>query len=255
VPGQTRPAAEGPRSLAEDVCLVLVAQGASHGWAVGTLLAPDGEIGRIWSLSRPLTYRALEQLADKGLLKRKGEAKATGRERQVLSVTPRGKRVAAEWLAAPVEHLREVRTDLLLKLALRERAGLDVEELLTAQERAFDDRITSLTTGTPAPDLVTLWRRESARAVRRFLTAARRGALVPDDPPPPRLKLSARNQLTATVSAIVVGEVMATVRTTLADGQNITAAITKDSVRELDLVVGDEVVVVVKSTEVMIGKA
>jgi PadR family transcriptional regulator AphA len=237
------------------VCLVLVAQGASHGWAVGTLLAPDGEVGRIWSLSRPLTYRALEQLTDKGLVKRKGEATAAGRERQVLSATPKGKRVAAAWLDTPVEHLREVRTDLLLKLALRERAGLDVEALLAAQEQAFDARITSLTTGTTAPDLVSLWRRESARAVRRFLTAARAGALEPEEPPPLRLRLSARNQLTATVSSIVVGEVMATVRTTLPDGQNLTATITKDAVRDLDLVVGDEVVVVVKATEVMIGKA
>jgi molybdopterin-binding protein len=255
VAGSSRSASDAPLSLAEHVCLVLVAQGASHGWAVGTLLAPDGDIGRIWSLSRPLTYRALEQLTDKELVRRRGEAKATGRERQILTATARGQRAATAWLDAPVEHLREVRTDLLLKLALRERAGLDVESLLMVQEQVFDDRITSLTTGTTAPDLVSLWRRESARAVRRFLTAARSGALEPVELPPPRLRLSARNQLVGTVSAISVGEVMATVRATLGDGQNITAAITTESVRELDLVVGDEVVVVVKSTEVMIGKA
>ena len=37
--------------LAERVCLALVTQKVSHGWALGTMLAPDGELGRIWTLS------------------------------------------------------------------------------------------------------------------------------------------------------------------------------------------------------------
>jgi molybdopterin-binding protein len=249
-----RKTAAPPLSLAEHVCLVLVQQGASHGWAVGTLLAPDGEVGRIWSLSRPLTYRALEQLADKELVRRSGEVKASGRDRQLLAVTPKGRRLAQEWLDAPVEHLREVRTDLLLKLALGERDGRDVEPLLRRQEALFADRISSLTSGTTAPDLVSLWRSESARAVRRFLTAARSGALATPERTAPRFRISARNQLTATVSAITHGEVMSTVRATLGDGQNVTAAITKESIQDLDLAIGDEVIVVVKSTEVMIAK-
>jgi molybdopterin-binding protein len=233
---------------------VLVQQGASHGWAVGTLLAPDGEIGRIWSLTRPLTYRALEQLADKELVRRRGEAKASGRDRQLLSATARGRRAADEWLDTPVDHLREVRTDLLLKLALRERAGVEIESLLARQEARFDEQISSLTTGTTAPDLVSLWRRESARAVRRFLTTARLGALEPPERASTRVRLSARNQLSATISAISHGDVMSVVKATLGDGQNVTATITRDSVDDLDLAVGDEVIVVVKSTEVMIAK-
>src|SRR5262245_664658 len=45
-------------SLAEHVCLTLIDQDVTHGWALGTLLASDGDVGRIWTLSRPLTYRA-----------------------------------------------------------------------------------------------------------------------------------------------------------------------------------------------------
>ena len=41
--------------------------------------------------------------------------------------TPAGRRVAKRWLDAPVQHLRDVRTELLVKLALRDRAGLDNE--------------------------------------------------------------------------------------------------------------------------------
>ena len=47
---------------------------------------------------------------------------------------------------------------------------------------------------------------------------------------------------------------MSTVRVTLPDGQHITAAITKDAAEDLGFAVGDEVVVVIKSTEVMLAK-
>jgi molybdopterin-binding protein len=240
-------------SLAEHVCLALVAQGATHGWQLGTLLAPDGEIGRVWALSRPLTYRALDQLADKRLVRRAGSTRDGGRERQLLKVTAHGRRVAGTWLDAPVEHLREVRTELLLKLTLRERAGLDVEPLLREQQRHFEDRISSLTTGASPRDLVGLWRRESARAVRRFLAEAMR-APVDTDIGRPMMRISARNQLDATVVEITHGDVMSTVKTALPDGQTITAVITNESVADLDLARGDEVVIVVKSTEVMIAK-
>src|SRR5262245_50728496 len=36
-----------PLSFAEHVCLVLISQKVSHGWALGSLLAPEGELGRI----------------------------------------------------------------------------------------------------------------------------------------------------------------------------------------------------------------
>jgi molybdopterin-binding protein len=240
-------------SLPEAVCLALLGQGATHGWQVGTLLGPDGEIGRVWSLSRPLTYRALEQLGDKRLVRRGPAAAGTGRERQILKVTAKGRRAADEWLATPVEHLRDVRTALLLKLVLRERAGLEVEPLLRAQQEHFDERISALTAGANPPDLVGLWRRESARAVRRFLDQA----LHPPEPVAtgrPLVRISARNQLRATVSSITHGDVMSTVKATLGDGQSITAAITKESVADLDLAQGDDVVIVVKSTEVMVAK-
>jgi len=68
------------------------------------------------------------------------------------------------------------------------------------------------------------------------------------------MKLSARNQLTATVDKVTHGEVMSTVRVTLPDGQHITAAITKDAALDLELGEGDDVVVIIKSTEVMLAK-
>ena len=68
------------------------------------------------------------------------------------------------------------------------------------------------------------------------------------------MRLSARNQLNATIDSVQLGEVMATVKVTLPDGQQLTAAITRDSAQELELAAGDQVKVIIKSTEVMIGK-
>ena len=260
----TRPVRAADLSLAEHVCLALVAGGVSHGWALGTLLTADGELGRIWSLSRPLTYRAVDNLVGKGFVSRRGVVAGRGRDRVLLAATPAGRQQATAWLDEPVEHLRDVRTELLVKLWLRERAGLDTAALLSAQGDVFTDRIGALTNARPDDDLVDLWRRESALAVQRFLVAAGRGAAVPAPAPvtpppvaPPRkdstMQLSARNQLRATVQSVTHGEVMSTVRVALPDGQQITAAITKEAADDLGFAAGDDVIVVIKSTEVMLA--
>ncbi|HUP75180.1 MAG TPA: TOBE domain-containing protein [Acidimicrobiales bacterium] len=244
----------GDLSLGERVCLALIDEGVDHGWAIGTELAPDGELGRVWTLSRPLTYRAVEQLESKGIVRRKGPRRG-GRERTLLSCTAHGRRVAREWLDAPVEHLRDVRTELLLKVLLRRRRGLATEPLLQAQQQAFGDHIDTLTTVGAAADPVDLWRRESARAVRRFLDAALAVMTQPQRTEElPLMRLSARNQLRARVTSVVHGGVMSTVKTVLADGQTVTAVITRESAQDLDLAPDDDVLVIVKSTEVMLAK-
>ncbi|GHO97244.1 hypothetical protein KSF_072920 [Reticulibacter mediterranei] len=68
------------------------------------------------------------------------------------------------------------------------------------------------------------------------------------------LQLSARNQLQGTVKSIKLGAVMGEVVVTLSGGQEIVSAITRTSVETLKLKEGDNVVVMVKSTEVMVGK-
>lgn len=247
-------AADVDLSLAEHVCLALVAEGETHGWAVGAELTPDGPIGRVWSLSRPLAYRAIDTLADARLVERQASASGEGRRRTRLMITDAGRGVVRRWLDTPVEHPRDVRTELIVKLLLRERAGLPTAPLLEAQEAAFSPILDSLIT--TEGDVVDLWRREQARAIRRFL----RDALDPSrteggtaSRPRPELQLSARNQLRATVGAVNHGDVMSTVHVTLPDGQRLTAAITKDAVMDLDIAPGDGVVVIVKSTEVMLA--
>lgn len=248
-----RPVDEAGLPLAEQVCLALVTTGAGHGWAIVRELSPDGDVGRIWSLSRALTYRAVDQLTAKGLLERDEPEQRRTRDRVALAATEAGRAVCRAWLDAPVDHLRDVRTELLVKLALRRRAGLDPQLLLRAQRDAFGERIETLVLPSAGRDPVDLWRREMARAVRRFLDVA-----IDDHRPTrsgsPLMRLSARNQLRATVAEVRHGEVMSTVRVTLGDGQEVTAAITRDAAEELAFAPGEAVTVIVKSTEVMLAK-
>ena len=67
------------------------------------------------------------------------------------------------------------------------------------------------------------------------------------------MKLSARNQLPATVKSVTQGAVMAEVVVDVDGGHEVVAAITAESARRLGLREGSRVTVVIKSTEVMLA--
>ncbi|MDJ0947674.1 MAG: TOBE domain-containing protein [Alphaproteobacteria bacterium] len=67
------------------------------------------------------------------------------------------------------------------------------------------------------------------------------------------MKISARNQLKGQVVDVKTGEVAAQVTLDIG-GQTLTASILSESVRDLDLSVGDEVSAVIKASDVMISK-
>ena len=67
------------------------------------------------------------------------------------------------------------------------------------------------------------------------------------------MSLSIRNQLSGTVTSVSFGEVMAAVKVRLASGQDLTAAVTMDAVKDLGLSAGSEVRALMKSTEVALA--
>ncbi|MDQ0948024.1 molybdate transport system regulatory protein [Streptomyces phaeochromogenes] len=69
----------------------------------------------------------------------------------------------------------------------------------------------------------------------------------------PVMSLSIRNQLPGTVTAVTPGEAMATVKVRLDGGQELTAAITSEAVKELGLAEGSAVRALVKSTEISLA--
>ncbi len=67
------------------------------------------------------------------------------------------------------------------------------------------------------------------------------------------MQLSARNQLKGTVRTVKTGAIMAEVLVDIG-GQEVVAIITKGSVERLQLKTGDQVTVIIKATEVIVGK-
>ena len=67
------------------------------------------------------------------------------------------------------------------------------------------------------------------------------------------MKLSARNQLKGKITEVQEGAVNAIVKINVGNGNILTADITMQSVKELNLTVGKEVVAVIKATNVMVG--
>ena len=68
------------------------------------------------------------------------------------------------------------------------------------------------------------------------------------------MKISARNQLSGTVSAITPGAVNGSIKVDIGGGNVVTSNITEEAIAELGLAVGDAVTVIIKASDVLIGK-
>ena len=158
--------------LGEWACLAALGQGRLHGFAVAKRLAPDGDLGRVWTLSRPLTYRAITTLTDHGLVKPVTEEPGNGGPtRTVVGLTPKGRTALKRWLDEPVVHPRDVRSELLLKIVVRQQMGLARDPLVSAQIALFERHVASRATelASDPGDPVRIWRVEFAEAAVRFV--------------------------------------------------------------------------------------
>ena len=128
-----------------------------------------------------------------------------------------------------------------------------MEDFLTAQEAAsllhlHVKRVQALARAGRLP---------GARIGRKWLFP--RSRLMARLGPSPRsekeaeVEISARNQLRGRVTAIALGGVMAEVRVQIGANE-LVSVITRSSVERMGVKIGDEVVAVIKSTEVMLGK-
>jgi len=173
------PASARPRlSLAEWVVLCLACEGPSHGFALARILGSDGELGHIWRVPKPVIYRALQRLEDAGLLELvELQASTEGPVRSLVEATRAGRDAAAAWLAKPVSHNRDIRSELLTKLALLDRAGRDPAPLLDAQSALLEPVAHALRArlaeASGVERAITLWRCETVEATLRFLAELR----------------------------------------------------------------------------------
>lgn len=106
-------------SLAESVVLCVLCEKPLHGFAIARLLGPAGDLGQIWRVPKPVIYRALQRVEHLGLVTTTGQQPSThGPVKSPVEVTQAGRQLAGAWLSLPASHNRDVRSELLLKLAL-----------------------------------------------------------------------------------------------------------------------------------------
>lgn len=153
--------------------LALLSGGPAHGFVLARAMAPAGEVGQVWSMRRPLVYRALETLEQRDLIRPVGTVPSqTGPQRTILEVTPAGKRAVTDWLGRPVEHVRDARSLLMLKLLFLGRRDDDPTGLLTAQHKQFSSQADRLKTALDQTEgfgrALLLWRLEATEAAVRF---------------------------------------------------------------------------------------
>jgi DNA-binding PadR family transcriptional regulator len=170
-------------SLAEWAVLCLVCERPAHGFALARILGTDGELGQIWRVPKPVVYRALQRLEAAGLVAFiELQPSTEGPIRSLVEATDTGRDDAAAWLARPVSHNRDIRSELLIKLALLDRADGDPAPLLEAQRSALQPVADALRARLAAASgidrSVVLWRCETVAATLRFLDALRQPAAV-----------------------------------------------------------------------------
>ena len=164
---------EGDLLLGEWACLGVIAAAPTHGFAIAQRLRPEGDLGRVWALSRALTYRAIDQLSARRLVAPVAtEAGVAGGQRTVLAATSVGQARLRAWLAEPVAHLRDLRSELLLKLLLSAENGVLTRPLLESQRQVVQQVVqqaAAAPTEPEADDVVAVWRDEASQAALRFV--------------------------------------------------------------------------------------
>ena len=154
--------------------LALLAEGPTHGFAVARALEPEGEVGQVWTMKRPLAYHTIDSLVELGLAATVGTAAgAGGPRRRVVEATPEGRRRVTLWLRRPVAHIRDARSLLMLKLLFLERRDADHNPLLVAQRERFAAIGRTLEASMSESEgfarTLLLWRLENVRAALRFV--------------------------------------------------------------------------------------
>ena len=237
------------------------------------LLASIGETGSISAAARAvgMSYKgawdaidAMNNLSDEPLVIRAAGGKRGGG----TQLTLRGQRLVEVFRAVDAEHQRFLQQlgaggdasmqdlQLLRRFMLKTSARNHLSGMVVAVHRgAVHDTIELDVQG--GQRIVASITCESTRhlglAPGRAAIALIKASAVLLAVPDPAMKLSARNQLAGTVSAIHLGAVNAEVNVELAGGGVIVAIVTHGSIDALGLAQGQAVLAIIKASSIILG--
>ncbi len=141
-------------SLGEYALLGVLHERPMHGYDVSRRFAPEAELALVTPLEMSSIYAMLKELQEQGLIE--GERTVVGLRppRTVFHLTASAKDLFCTWLGEPVRRLREVRSDLLLKLFFCRAAGpAHSRRLLDAQisvSATYVERLAGLAADAPS---------------------------------------------------------------------------------------------------------
>jgi DNA-binding PadR family transcriptional regulator len=119
----------------EYAILGLLMLGPSHGYDLHQRLTAD--LGNVWHVSQSQAYSILKRLEERGDIATRLERKAKPPRRQVLHITPTGRKRFRQWMEGTANSgARTVRLEFLTRLYFaRLLAPAQVVRIHTAQER------------------------------------------------------------------------------------------------------------------------
>jgi len=141
----------GGLSVGEYAILGVLRERPMHGYEIARRFAADLDLGLVLPLDMSTVYALLKDLHEQGLIEGEREVVGLRPPRTVFHLTPEAEELLHTWLEEPVGRLREVRSDLLVKLYFcRAISAAQTRRLLDAQiaaSTAYLERLTRLAGG------------------------------------------------------------------------------------------------------------
>jgi DNA-binding PadR family transcriptional regulator len=132
-------------SLGEYAILGILRERPMHGYDVSRHFAPDRDLALVAPMEMSNIYALLKDLQEQGLIEGEREVVGLRPPRTVFHLAPEADEQFLHWLEEPVGRLREVRSDLLVKLYFcRAISGSFSLRLLDAQIAASRDYLDRL---------------------------------------------------------------------------------------------------------------
>ena len=130
-PSPARPQRLRPLDFA---VLGLLSEHPSHGYELQRAFSESAELGAVIRVEAPTLYSALKELAAAGLIVGHEVRRGARPPRTEYRLTEAGRAEFEAWLRTPVERLREVRLDFLLKLYfVQRRSAQEAKSLVDEQ--------------------------------------------------------------------------------------------------------------------------
>ncbi|MHB8576534.1 MAG: PadR family transcriptional regulator [Dehalococcoidia bacterium] len=135
-------------SLGEYAIVGVLRERPMHGYEIARRFAADLDLGLVAPMDMSSVYALLKDLHEQGLIEGQREVVGLRPPRTVYQLTAEAETQFLHWLGEPVHRLREVRSDLMVKLYFCRAIGTRVTaQLLDAQldeSRAYLERVEHL---------------------------------------------------------------------------------------------------------------